>query len=600
MAYLHRLIALAFLALFASTSFAVVPPTGFTYSAGNPSDYWYASGPDPLAVCQSVVDKSIAYNTVNQPQSNPWRAGPVAYSPIGLLCTGDVFFGVAESRSPYSFNLQKNPVCPAGAVAAGQQCVCTGAEVNGQCVRPPCEAGQTSNSTEDSPWYKSGDLVSAYAFQTSVTNAPGCVARQGQGCSIRWGPPNADPRENKGSNGHSFWTVYLSGVTTGEVCAVVASPDRPPEPTCAGQSGLVNGVRVCLPPESAAQKQDRIDSAARAAAAAASQNATNQGANAARSAAAAAAAAAATRQCYQDPACTPAQATAAAQAAAAASMAATAAANTPPTAAAAAAAAASVQAQIEQRAESISSAANLNSAQTAATIEAARTAGMSAYNNAIAAGLSLDVAANAAKVAGQSATASSIYGATPQATAANAAAAAAAATGGDPNAVPGPPGAPAGSGPGKSETPVDDFCKRNPQAAMCKNQFDSTFVGACGAPPVCTGDAVMCAIAAATHKQECNWNPGASAESAVYDLAKSKTGDQTTSLPGNSTVAIGPTSFSQTELLGAASGMQDRNITVMGRAIVLPFSIINPWLGHLGMVLQAVTFLLCLRIVTRG
>lgn len=132
------------------------------------------------------------------------------------------------------------------------------------------------------------------------------------------------------------------------------------------------------------------------------------------------------------------------------------------------------------------------------------------------------------------------------------------------------------------------------------DQGPSQFAGQCGAPPFCDGDAILCAIAAATHKQECNWRPGASSETALYDTAKTKTGDQTSGLPGNSTVSLGPASFNQTELLGAASGMQDLTITVMGQAIVLPLSDINPWLARLGMVLQAVTFLLCMRIVTRG
>ena len=128
----------------------------------------------------------------------------------------------------------------------------------------------------------------------------------------------------------------------------------------------------------------------------------------------------------------------------------------------------------------------------------------------------------------------------------------------------------------------------------------SLFAGECGKAPICDGDAVLCAVAAATFKQECNWRPGPSVESAAFDTAKVLTGDQTGNLPGNSSVAIGPSSFDQTNILGSAFGISDRSITVMGSTINVPFSVVNVWLERLGLVLQAVTFLLCIRIVTRG
>ena len=53
--------------------------------------------------------------------------------------------------------------------------------------------------------------------------------------------------------------------------------------------------------------------------------------------------------------------------------------------------------------------------------------------------------------------------------------------------------------------------------------------------------------------------------------------------------------------LGAGgSGLSDLNITVWGKAISLPFSMLNPYLAALGNVLLAVSFLLALRIVARG
>jgi hypothetical protein len=95
-------------------------------------------------------------------------------------------------------------------------------------------------------------------------------------------------------------------------------------------------------------------------------------------------------------------------------------------------------------------------------------------------------------------------------------------------------------------------------------------------------------------------NPAAGTESAAYDAAKVLTGNQTTTLPGNGTVALSSGSFSTTELLGTATGLSDLTVTVVGRSVTLPFSSLNAWLEALGRLGQAVTFLLCLRIVSRG
>jgi len=156
-----------------------------------------------------------------------------------------------------------------------------------------------------------------------------------------------------------------------------------------------------------------------------------------------------------------------------------------------------------------------------------------------------------------------------------------------------------GAGADAPQDPVGDFCTKNPQAQMCKNTPDSTFGGACGSPPVCEGDAVMCAVAAANFATNCTLsNPNVSTP--LYDAAIGRSGDQTTTLAGNSTVNVGPGQFDQTELLGGASGMSDRTVTVAGQSISIPFSSVNVWLARLGLVLQAVTFLVCARIVIRG
>lgn len=127
----------------------------------------------------------------------------------------------------------------------------------------------------------------------------------------------------------------------------------------------------------------------------------------------------------------------------------------------------------------------------------------------------------------------------------------------------------------------------------------SQFAGQCGAAPFCDGDAVMCAIAAATFATNCVLKDPEQ-PTPLYDQAKIKTGDLTTGLATNSTVNVGSGSFDQTEFLGGAAGMSDLSVTVMGSAISIPFSTVNVWLARLGVILQAVTFILCARIVVRG
>lgn len=149
--------------------------------------------------------------------------------------------------------------------------------------------------------------------------------------------------------------------------------------------------------------------------------------------------------------------------------------------------------------------------------------------------------------------------------------------------------------------PKTDFCANNPLDPLCK-AASSTFGGTCGAAPACTGDAVMCAIASATFKSNCDMNTApidvATSENSAYDAAKLVTGDQTKNLAGNTSMTIGAGSFDSTEFLGAGAGMSDLSITVMGKSIVLPFSVVNPHLDTLGRILQAVTFLMCIVIVS--
>lgn len=56
-------------------------------------------------------------------------------------------------------------------------------------------------------------------------------------------------------------------------------------------------------------------------------------------------------------------------------------------------------------------------------------------------------------------------------------------------------------GTASTSQPQTSFCAENPKASICGGP--GSFSGVCGSPSACTGDAVMCAMAAATFKSEC-------------------------------------------------------------------------------------------------
>lgn len=141
------------------------------------------------------------------------------------------------------------------------------------------------------------------------------------------------------------------------------------------------------------------------------------------------------------------------------------------------------------------------------------------------------------------------------------------------------------------------FCKENPKSPMC---VESTFGGGCGGPPACTGDAIQCAIATMAHEAKCKLFEQTSAESALYDEAKLRTGNQTGDLPGNETISLTGRISTVDALGGSATGLQDLTVTVWGSTVNLPFSMLNDYLAALGNVLVAVSFLIAVRIVGRA
>lgn len=150
-----------------------------------------------------------------------------------------------------------------------------------------------------------------------------------------------------------------------------------------------------------------------------------------------------------------------------------------------------------------------------------------------------------------------------------------------------------------TDQPKDSFCKENPQSPMCKT---SSFGGGdCGAQPSCDGDAIQCAVARFTFSTQCalTVEPKDSADIAAYKAEAAKgQGDQTKGI--TTEVRIGADSFDQSDALGSRGGLQDQVVTVAGQQITIPWSVANDKLILIGQIVQAVTFLLCLRIVFRG
>ena len=499
--------------------------------------------------------------------------------------------------------------CPASAgwSLSGSSCVRTDCVVgymrdaSGVCVAPPgpCDVGTTPKpTTAPLGWFAPDDLPGVYAAQSALIKDPSCQSGYGSGgtvaCSVNFSANTAAPLGSPGSNGYSFYTAFLTGRPTGATCTPSPVLPQSPEPACQGSSGTVNGTVVCAPKLTQAEQDRLASSAASNAAQQAHMEALNAvGATAASASAASQAAAAAAALATRNGA-TPAQA---AQAGAAAGKAAS------DNAIAGGGVLAGVNGAIGagagqlayDRAIAIATSAGLSAPAAVAVANEAKAAAVAAANNAIAQGGSKTAQAAAASAAGINATTSGIMQSGSVGSRADAAAAAGAgALGGAANGT----GSLANGTPGAD--PMGDFCAKNPLVKMCKVEGDSSWIGGdCSAVPSCTGDAILCAVAAQTFKTQCALSdPGTATP--LYDAAKVKTGDQTTDNPKNSTVTVGAGNFDQTNLLGAASGMTDRTITVMGSSIILPFSDVNIWLARFGIVLQAVTFLLCARIVVRG
>ena len=141
----------------------------------------------------------------------------------------------------------------------------------------------------------------------------------------------------------------------------------------------------------------------------------------------------------------------------------------------------------------------------------------------------------------------------------------------------------------------DDFCTVNPKAPQCTS---SSFGGSCGSF-TCAGDAVQCAIAREQHTRNCQMFSATNQETQQYETSKTETGNRTDAVPV-APMAISPGSFDQTPVFGAGACIADLQVTVWGSQLALPLSTICPQLEWLRALLLTISFLLAVRIVSRG
>lgn len=147
-----------------------------------------------------------------------------------------------------------------------------------------------------------------------------------------------------------------------------------------------------------------------------------------------------------------------------------------------------------------------------------------------------------------------------------------------------------------------DYCSRNKSAGVCKGEDDEDgdgeFGGTCDAGYTCKGDAIQCAIAKKQHEDSCALNKENDA-SRLFGSEKGKEGSVTGDLPGNETHAMSGVVGSGSRF-AASSCISDKQVTVWGKSLTLPFSDICPYLSQIGNVLLVVASIIAVVIVMRG
>lgn len=567
MAYFFSLILL----FLSSSAFAFAP---------NYQTYTYRAASSPkLPTLQAAVDYTLALTSSNYQCSSPTT------TPQSCQFIASDSFGTGDTASQwvYSYSKSTNALlggfnlslvrfpqslsCPVNS-SGTTDCVCnSGYQENAThtaCEEIPsnCPKSQSASATIGLGWFPfnttTGTLSSSFSVMQGAPKSI-CVQNGAYKCEAQGGVGSVGAQSSQLNNGSVPVVGYFSGTLTGIECSGPVTPATvtAAPPPCAGEQGTVNGVSVCLPTETAAEKEARAQNVAAQAAAAAAQKVSNAGGTSAEIAAAGKAAGEAAASAIRAgvPASTAISVGIVAGDKAASTV-------REGGSSAAASSAASSTAAAEAAKQAVTAAGG-----TSAQADAAAAAAAAAAAKVLAAGGSADAAAAAGKAAGDAAAASAAGGASGPAAAASGAAAGDAAQ-----------AAAAAASAAKSANPLTQFCVENPASPLCKKATDGTFSGTCAAPPTCTGDAVQCAAAMAAFKTECLLNKTLTPDDAAVSTANAAKsgadGQDAASLKTNApTVSL--TSLDTTGRGWSRSCPADPSIPlsfVSGGSLTIPFS----------------------------
>lgn len=142
------------------------------------------------------------------------------------------------------------------------------------------------------------------------------------------------------------------------------------------------------------------------------------------------------------------------------------------------------------------------------------------------------------------------------------------------------------------EQGLNGFCEDNPTSSICGEQ-SGLFDGDCQGEIKCEGDALQCAIAAATFKTQCALSVTDEVKDAFQGMI-----DYEGTGPGEGLdrLEINVNEL-QVSMSGGGAGLSDQSFSVRGQTIVLPFSQLNPILEFLGYAVMVIAWLQAYKII---
>lgn len=143
-----------------------------------------------------------------------------------------------------------------------------------------------------------------------------------------------------------------------------------------------------------------------------------------------------------------------------------------------------------------------------------------------------------------------------------------------------------------------DFCKKNPQLAICKN---STVSGSCENTS-CEGDAIQCEILRQQRKEYCDGmkdTPESNLGKSILSGADPKQGEIANALKGT-TVDLSSQSLDQSGFVGSGACFPNRNISVLGKTIEVSFTSVCNNLAPLRFGVIAVSLLAAYLLVSKS